>query len=162
MCNLNPTSRGSIRISSTDPARDPTIRMNYLDSQLDRDVTVEGLKTLRRIYQQPAFKDLWKREVIPGEDKKTDAELLGAIRANATTVYHLVGTCRMGSDARAVLDPRLRVRGVHGLRVVDASVMPEIVSGNTNAPTIMIGERASDLILEDARREDRACPPSIA
>lgn len=142
----HPESRGSIHINSTDPSRDPTIRMNYFEAQRDRDVTLEGLKTLREIYRQPAFRDLWRREVIPGEDQKSDEELMNAIRTHATTVYHLVGTCRMGSDAKAVVDPELRVNGVEGLRVVDASVMPKIPSANTNAATFMIAEKAAGII----------------
>ncbi|MEQ8305265.1 MAG: GMC family oxidoreductase N-terminal domain-containing protein [Hoeflea sp.] len=142
----HPESRGSIHINSTDPSRDPTIRMNYFEAQRDRDVTLEGLKTLREIYRQPAFRDLWRREVIPGEDQKSDEELMNAIRTHATTVYHLVGTCRMGSDAEAVVDPELRVNGVEGLRVVDASVMPKIPSANTNAATFMIAEKAAGII----------------
>ncbi|MEQ8297499.1 MAG: GMC family oxidoreductase N-terminal domain-containing protein [Nitratireductor sp.] len=142
----HPESRGSIRINSTDPKADPTIRMNYLSEQRDRDVTIEGLKLLRDIYRQPSFRKLWSREVIPGDTFQTDDEIMDAIRANATTVYHLVGTCRMGNDAHAVVDPQLRVNGVEGLRVVDASVMPKITSANTNAATYMIAEKASTII----------------
>ncbi|WP_227269840.1 GMC family oxidoreductase [Roseobacter weihaiensis] len=142
----HPESRGSIHINSVDPSRDPTIRMNYFEAQRDRDVTLEGLKTLREIYRQPAFRDLWNREVIPGDANSTDEELMNAIRTHATTVYHLVGTCRMGSDANAVVDPELRVNGVEGLRVVDASVIPKITSANTNAATYMIAEKAAGII----------------
>lgn len=142
----HPESRGSIHINSADPGRDPTIRMNYFEAQKDRDVTLAGLKALREIYRQPAFRDLWKREVIPGDNNQSDDELMKAIRANATTVYHLVGTCRMGSDTSAVVDPELRVNGVEGLRVVDASVMPKIPSANTNAATYMIAEKAAAII----------------
>nr|WP_272871532.1 GMC oxidoreductase [Ruegeria lacuscaerulensis] len=142
----HPESRGSIRISSADPARDPTIRMNYFEAQRDRDVTLEGLKMVRDIYQQPAFRNMWSREVIPGDALGSDDAMMNAIRANATTVYHLVGTCRMGSDDTAVVDPDLRVQGVEGLRVVDASIMPKITSANTNAPTYMIAEKASAII----------------
>lgn len=142
----HPESRGSIHINSPDPLQDPTIRMNYFEAQRDRDVTLEGLKTLREIYRQPAFRKLWSREVIPGDACKSDAELMNAIRDNATTVYHLVGTCRMGSDAGAVVDPELRVQGVDGLRIVDASVMPKITSANTNAATFMIAEKAAAII----------------
>ena len=120
--------------------------MNYFEAQRDRDVTLEGLKTLREIYRQPAFRDLWNREVIPGDANTTDEELMSAIRTHATTVYHLVGTCRMGSDANAVVDPKLRVNGIDGLRVVDASVMPKITSANTNAATYMIAEKAAGII----------------
>lgn len=142
----HPESRGSIHINSADPGRDPTIRMNYFEAQKDRDVTLAGLKALREIYRQPAFRDLWKREVIPGDNNQSDDDLMNAIRAHATTVYHLVGTCRMGSDTSAVVDPELRVNGVEGLRVVDASVMPKIPSANTNAATYMIAEKAAEII----------------
>lgn len=142
----HPESRGSIHINSTDPKADPTIRMNYFSAQRDRDVTIEGLKLLRDIYRQPAFRKMWSREVIPGDAFQSDDEIMNAIRANATTVYHLVGTCRMGNDARAVVDPHLRVQGVDGLRVVDASVMPKIPSANTNAATYMVAEKASAII----------------
>jgi choline dehydrogenase len=125
---------------------DPRIIMNYFQTQLDRDVTLEGLKILRNIYRQPSFKSLWSREIIPGDDCKTDDQLLNAIRANATTVYHLVGTCRMGNDNSAVVDPQLRVKGIEGLRVVDASVMPSITSANTNSATYMIAEKAASMI----------------
>lgn len=142
----HPESRGSIRIESADPTQDPSIKMNYLQSQLDRDVTLEGLKTLREIYRQPAFRSLWSREIIPGEDCNTDEDLMQAIRTNATTVYHLVGTCRMGGDEQAVVDPQLKVQGIEGLRVVDASIMPRITSANTNAATYMIAEKAASMI----------------
>jgi choline dehydrogenase len=142
----HPESRGSIHISSSDPMADPQIRMNYFNTQRDRDVTLEGLKTLREIYRQPSFRDLWSREVIPGGDCQSDKELMAAIRANATTVYHLVGTARMGNDTRAVVDPDLRVQGIESLRVVDASVMPRITSANTNAATYMIAEKAASII----------------
>ncbi|MEZ8005900.1 MAG: GMC family oxidoreductase N-terminal domain-containing protein [Amylibacter sp.] len=142
----HPESRGSIHIKSTNPMDDPRIIMNYFQTQLDRDVTLEGLKILRNIYRQPSFKSLWSREIIPGDDCKTDDQLLNAIRANATTVYHLVGTCRMGNDNSAVVDPQLRVKGIEGLRVVDASVMPSITSANTNSATYMIAEKAASMI----------------
>ena len=145
----HPESRGSIHINSTDPKVDPTIRMNYFSAQRDRDVVVEGLKLLRGIYRQPSFRKMWSREVIPGDQYQTDDEIMNAVRANATTVYHLVGTCRMGSDETAVVDPQLRVQGVEGLRVVDASVMPRITSANTNAATYMIAEKASSIIRGD-------------
>jgi choline dehydrogenase len=147
----HPESRGSIHINSTDPQGDPTIRMNYFQAQKDRDVTIEGLKILREIYREPAFRKLWSREVIPGDAHKSDAEIMNAIRANATTVYHLVGTCRMGSDAGAVVDPECRVNGVEGLRVVDASIMPKITSANTNSATYMIAEKAASIIRPTAQ-----------
>ncbi|MGQ7845649.1 GMC family oxidoreductase [Granulosicoccus sp. 3-233] len=142
----HPESRGSIHINSTNPLQDPSIQMNYLSAQRDREVTVEGLKMVRDIYRQPAFRSEWTREIIPGDGCNSDEEMLQAIRENATTVYHLVGTCRMGRDSNAVVDPKLRVLGVEGLRVVDASVMPRITSANTNAATYMIAEKAASMI----------------
>lgn len=142
----HPESRGSVHIASSDPLQDPAIKMNYLSAQRDRDVTVEGLKLVRDIYRQPAFRSEWTREIIPGDGCKSDEEILQAIQSNATTVYHLVGTCRMGRDSNAVVDPQLRVLGVEGLRVVDASVMPRITSANTNSATYMIAEKAASMI----------------
>ena len=162
VCQLRPESRGTIRIRSRDPDEHPAIVPNYLSTELDRATAVEAVRLTRRIMATRAMHGHIAAELLPDPAAQSDEELLDQARNIANTIYHPVGTCRMGSDERAVLDPRLRVRGVHGLRVVDASVMPEIVSGNTNAPTIMIGERASDLILEDARHETTACPPSIA
>ncbi len=152
----HPESRGDIRIRDTDPFSDPEIRLNYLSRQRDRDTMVEGMRIVRELYRQPAFRDRWRREVIPGEEYRTDEEVLGAIRRMSGTVYHLVGTCRMGSDDHAVVDPQLRVNGVEGLRVVDASVMPRITSANTNAPTYMIAEKAAGIILgtNGARKND--------
>ena len=142
----HPESRGSIAIVSDDPFADPLIRTNYLSTQLDRDVMIEGLKIVRNIYRQPAFAEQWRNEVVPGADVRSDEDILAAIRQHASTVYHLVGTCRMGDDEGSVVDPQLRVRGVEGLRVVDASVMPTITSANTNAPTFMIAEKAAGMI----------------
>jgi len=142
----HPESRGSIHIRSTDPHDDPVIRPNYLSAQRDRDVVTEGVRIVREIYRQPAFRDRWRREIVPGEDVRTDEDVLDAVRKMAGTVYHLVGTCRMGSDDRAVVDPSLRVNGVEGLRIVDASVMPKITSANTNAPTFMIAEKAAAML----------------
>ncbi len=142
----HPESRGSIEIASADPAAAPLIRPNYLSAELDRKVVVEGVHIVREIARMPAFRDKWDREVIPGADVADDAAMLDAVRKHATTVYHLVGTCRMGSDSRAVVDPALRVNGVEGLRIVDASVMPTITSANTNATAIMIGEKGASLI----------------
>ncbi len=108
------------------------------------------MKLVRELYNRPEFRHRWKREIIPGAEHQTDTEILDAVRQMAGTVYHLVGTCRMGSDAKAVVDAELRVNGVEGLRVVDASVMPKITSANTNAPTYMIAEKAAAIIRADA------------
>jgi choline dehydrogenase len=151
VCQLRPESRGSLRIRSADPAEPPEIRINYLASEVDRTANVEGLKILRRILQAPALRSFVVEEVDPGAKISTDDELLNFCRQRGTTVYHPTSTCRMGNDPLAVVDQRLRLRGIEGLRVVDASIMPDLVSGNTNAPVIMIAEKASDMILQDAR-----------
>lgn len=145
----HPESRGSVSIKSTDPFADPRIRTNYLSTERDRNTIVEGLRLVRELYNRPEFRANWQKEIIPGAEYQSDEEVLGAIRRMAATVYHLVGTCRMGSDARSVVDPQLRVKGVEGLRVVDASVMPKITSANTNAATYMIAEKAAEIIRHD-------------
>jgi choline dehydrogenase len=151
VCQLRPESRGSLRIKSADPAAPPEIRINYLATEADRTANVEGLKILRRILQAPALRRFVVEEVDPGKKISTDEELLAHCRARGSTIYHPTSTCRMGNDSLAVVDQRLRLRGIQGLRVVDASIMPDLVSGNTNAAIIMIAEKASDMILEDAR-----------
>src|SRR5579863_7745848 len=151
VCQLRPESRGSLRIKSADPAEPPEIRINYLASDVDRATNVEGLKILRKILRAPALAPYVVEEIDPGDKITSDEALLAYCRARGTTIYHPTSTCRMGNDPLAVVDQRLRVRGVEGLRVIDASVMPDLVSGNTNAPVIMIAEKASDLILRDAR-----------
>lgn len=148
---LRPRSRGSVTLRSPDPTAAPVIRANFLSDSHDERTMIATVHWLRRIASTSPLGDLVVREVIPGPSVKTDEEILDFVRRNSQTIYHPVGTCRMGKDGFAVVDARLRVHGVEGLRVVDASIMPEIVSGNTNAPTIMIGEKASDMILEDAR-----------
>ena len=150
----HPESRGRIDIASADPAADPRIVPNYLSTPRDQQTIVEGVKMLREIYRQPAFRDLWDEEMVPGADARTDDEILEATRKGGGTVYHPVGTCRMGSDADAVVDATLRVRGIDGLRVVDASVMPLITSANTNAPTMMIAQKAASMILSGERVDD--------
>jgi choline dehydrogenase-like flavoprotein len=151
VCQLRPESRGSLRIKSADPAVPPEIRINYLATETDRTANVEGLKILRRILKAPALRPYATEEIDPGPKVSTDQELLNYCRQRGSTIYHPTSTCRMGNDPLAVVDQRLRVRGIEGLRVVDASVMPDLVSGNTNAAVIMIAEKASDMILEDAR-----------
>jgi choline dehydrogenase len=151
VCQLRPESRGSLRIRSADPAAPPEIRVNYLSTETDRTANVEGLKILRKILQAPALSPYVAEEVDPGAKVVSDEALLSYCRARGSTIYHPTSTCRMGKDALAVVDQRLRLRGIDGLRVVDASVMPDLVSGNTNAAVIMIAEKASDMILEDAR-----------
>jgi choline dehydrogenase len=151
VCQLRPESRGSLRIKSADPALPPEIRINYLATETDRTAFIEGLKILRQILAAPALKPYAVDEILPGSKVTSDEDILAFCRQTGSTVYHPTSTCRMGNDPLAVVDQRLRVRGIEGLRVVDASVMPDLMSGNTNAPTIMIAEKASDMILEDAR-----------
>ena len=157
VCQLRPESRGEIRLRSADPAAHPAIRPNYLATETDRQTVVAGIKVARRIAEKSPLREKIAVEYRPGPEvaANDDDGLLEWARNSATTIYHPTGTCRMGLDGEAVLDARLRVRGIRGLRVADCSVMPEIVSGNTNAPAIMIGEKASDMIAED-RKSGRA------
>jgi choline dehydrogenase len=151
VCQLRPFSRGSIEIRSNDPFQYPAIHANYLSDERDHPVVIGGIKVARRIAAAPSLSKHIVSEFIPGQDYKTDADLLEVARRFSQSIYHPVGTCKMGHDAMAVVDDRLRVHGVARLRVVDASIMPELVSGNTNAPTIMIAEKAADMILDDAK-----------
>jgi choline dehydrogenase len=143
-CPLRPESRGRIRLKSAVAGEAPAIIANYLDSEYDRRMMVECVRQSLNIFGQEAFRDVVSGRVYPEDGVDTDEELLDFVRRKAETVYHPVGTCRMGTDDEAVVDPSLRVRGLEGLRVVDASVMPALVSGNTNAPTIMIAEKIAD------------------
>jgi choline dehydrogenase len=149
VCQLRPESRGSLRIRSADPAVPPEIRINYLATETDRTAFVEGIKILRKILAAPALKPYVVGEVEPGPKVLSDEEILNFCRQRGSTVYHPTSTCRMGNDPLAVVDQRLRVRGIEGLRVVDASIMPDLMSGNTNAPTIMIAEKGADMIKQD-------------
>ncbi|MEX3985092.1 GMC family oxidoreductase [Paraburkholderia sp. EG287A] len=149
VCQLRPHSRGSVEIRSTDPLQYPAIRANYLSDPRDHPVVIGGIRVARRIAAAPALAPHILSEFVPGEQYQSDAELLDAARQFSQSIYHPAGTCRMGRDATAVVDERLRVHGLAALRVVDASIMPELVSGNTNAPVIMIAEKAADMILED-------------
>jgi choline dehydrogenase len=151
VCQLRPESRGSLRIKSADPNVAPEIRINYLATETDRRAFIDGIQILRRILAAPSLKAYCVEEVYPGAKATSDEDLLAYCRQTGGTVYHPTSTCRMGNDPLAVVDQRLKVRGIEGLRVVDASIMPDLMSGNTNAPTIMIAEKASDMILEDAR-----------
>ncbi len=151
VCQLRPESRGHIRIRSTDPFEPPEMQPNYLATELDRRTAVAGVKAARAIAAAPAMRPFVKREVKPGPQAGDDAALLEYCRNHGATIFHPTGTCRMGTDANAVVDARLRVHGVAGLRVVDCSAMPTLVSGNTNAAAVMMAEKASDMIREDAR-----------
>jgi len=151
VCQLRPESRGSLRIKSTDPTAPPEIRINYLATETDRRAFIDGIRILRNILTAPALKPYVVDEVYPGASVTSDEDVLDFCRNTGSTVYHPTSTCRMGNDPLAVVDQRLKVRGIEALRVVDASVMPDLMSGNTNAPTIMIAEKASDMILQDAR-----------
>jgi choline dehydrogenase len=155
VCQLRPDSRGTLKITSADPAAHPSIVSNYLAAETDRRVLLDGMKLVRRVTRQPAFAKHVLREHLPGPEVAGEEALMAYARAYATTVFHPCGTCKMGSDANAVVDARLRVHGMAGLRVADASIMPTMTSGNTNAPTIMIGEKAADMIREDARAAAR-------
>ena len=140
-----------MHIKSADQAAAPAIQPRYLSDRLDCDTTVAGIKLLRGIMERPAIRRYIETELVPGADCVSDADMLAYARATGTTVYHPTCTCRMGADAKAVVDTRLRVHGFEGLRVIDASIMPALVSGNTNAAAVMIGEKGADMILEDAR-----------
>ncbi len=148
VCQLRPWSRGEVRIRSANPFEYPAIQPNYLSDPRDCQVAIDAIKLARRIAEAPALKDHIIEEYVPGSHYASDAELLEAARQHSQTIYHPVGTCKMGQDELAVVDARLKVHGIEKLRIADASIMPEIVSGNTNAPTIMIGEKAADMILQ--------------
>jgi choline dehydrogenase-like flavoprotein len=150
VAQLRPESQGSIHIKSADPLACPSIRPNFLSAQIDRDSLVGGMKAARRIVGQPAMRPFIDAEVSPGPDVESDEQWLDFARHNGQTIYHPIGTCRMGSDPAAVTDARLRVNGLMGVRVVDASVMPKMVSGNTQAAVMMVAERGAEMILEDA------------
>ncbi|MEM6678507.1 MAG: GMC family oxidoreductase N-terminal domain-containing protein [Pseudomonadota bacterium] len=147
-----PTSRGHLAIRSNDPMEAPEIHPNYLATEEDRHGMREGVRLVRRIAAAPALAKVIEAELLPGEEAMDDEALDAFVRDNSWTVFHPCGTCRMGTDpTRSVVDPRLRVHGIGGLRVVDASIFPNITSGNTNAPVIMVAEKAAEMILEDAR-----------
>ena len=157
VCQLRPESRGTVGLRSADPMDDPAIFPNYLAAEEDRRALREGVKIVRHVAAQPALMSLHSGEFAPGATVSSDEEIDAWIRREAETIYHPVGTCKMGADgdASAVVDGELKVRGIEGLRVIDASVMPTLIGGNTNAPTIMIAEKASDIIL------GRAALPSV-
>ena len=151
VCNLQPTSRGHVRIQSADPLQAPAITLNYLSTEADREIAVAGLRFTRRIMAANALARFEPEEWKPGPDVESDEELRRVVGDLGTTIFHPVGTCKMGHDELAVVDDRLAVHGIAGLRVIDASVMPRITSGNTNAPTVMIAEQGAEFIRQDAR-----------
>src|SRR5262249_47657201 len=154
--DCRPTSRGELRLKSPDPGDAPALRPNYLATARDQAVAANGMRATRAIMRHPAMRRYQPREFSPGDiGRDDDASLLAAAAGIGNTVFHPVGTCKMGrpTDPMAVVDERLRLIGVSGLRVIDASVMPEITSGNTNAPTMMIAEKGAAMVLEDARRQ---------
>ncbi|HVC50739.1 MAG TPA: GMC family oxidoreductase N-terminal domain-containing protein [Stellaceae bacterium] len=156
VCPVRPESRGTIMAQSPDPFTYPAIRPNYLSAQGDLRVLIAGINHTRRIFAQPAMAPYTVEETVPGPGVATDEQFAEFARAAGTNVFHPAGTCKMGTDPMAVVDPRLRVHGIQGLRVIDASVMPAVTTGNTNAPTIMIGEKGAAMIKEDARTTAQA------
>jgi choline dehydrogenase len=145
-CYLRPRSRGTVRLQSADPAQAPLIDPNYLADPMDRDMSIRGLKLTQKILAQPALKDFVLAQRLPGPEVQTDADYFDFICQHSKTSHHCAGTCRMGVDDSAVVDPQLRFNGILGLRVVDNSIMPTVISSNTNAAAIMIGEKAADMI----------------
>jgi choline dehydrogenase len=146
VCNLRPESAGSVHAATSDPTAQPDIRLNYLSTQADRNVAVRAVRQARQIMTARHLARYRPQEILPGPAVQTDDELLDAIGNIATTIFHPVGSCRMGADDRAVVDPQLKVKGLIGARVIDASIMPRIVSGNTASPVVMIAEKAADMI----------------
>ena len=150
VCLLRPESRGTVGLNSADPLAAPRIDPNFLGEEADLEAMVAGFKTTRRLMETPSLRSLQKKDMFTA-DVKTDDDIRVILRNRVDTVYHPVGTCKMGLDAMAVVDPKLKVHGLEGLRVVDASIMPTLIGGNTNAPTIMIGEKAADMIKAEVR-----------
>jgi len=156
VCPVRPESRGTIMAQSPDPLQYPAIRPNYLSAPSDLRVLISGIDQTRKIFAQPAMAPYTVEETVPGPSIASEAQFAEFARNAGTNVFHPVGTCKMGTDPMAVVDPRLRVIGVSGLRVIDASIMPAVTTGNTNAPAIMIGEKGAQMIKEDAREQPAA------
>jgi choline dehydrogenase len=152
---LRSESIGSIHIKSADPAAPPAIRFNFLSAQHDRDGLLAAIRKGRELMATSPLKEITGEEIAPGAKLQSDDELLDWVRHNAETTYHPVGTCKMGNDPMAVVDPELKVHGITGLRIADASIMPTLTSGNTNAPCIMIGEKCSAMVLAAAAAGER-------
>jgi choline dehydrogenase len=146
---MRPESKGHIHITSADPRVAPAINFNFLSAEVDAQLTVRAIRIARSVMTASAMAAMKVSELAPGTPLTTDDEIIDWVKRAAETTYHPVGTCKMGSDAMAVVDERLRVRGIEGLRIADASIMPTLISGNTNAPSIMIGEKAADMVLQD-------------
>jgi len=161
-CNLRPQSRGWLELKTDDPSTPVAIHANYLSAPEDLEMMLECIRLSREILSQPAFRPFRAHEIYPGNDITDRAGLIEFIRTKAESIYHPVGTCRMGSDDQAVVDPQLRVRGLNGLRVIDASVMPTLIGGNTNAPVIMIAEKGADLVLGRQLHVNRRDPVACA
>ena len=151
VCQLRPESRGFVHIKSADPAAAPAIQPRYISTQGDRDTMIAGSRLMRNIMGQPAMRHYIAEERLPGPACTSDEDFLAYMRETGTTIFHPTSTCRMGGDPRAVVDERLRVRGLQNLRVIDGAIMPTVVSGNTNAAIVMIGEKGADMILQDAK-----------
>jgi choline dehydrogenase len=150
ICNVRPTSRGHVKVVSADTAQAPEILCNYLSTEEDRRVAADSIRLTRRIVSQPALAGFQPQEYKPGQTVGDDEDSLAKAAGDiGTTIFHPVGTCKMGQDPMAVVDARLRVHGIQGLRVADASIMPNITSGNTNSPSMMIAEKAAQMILAD-------------
>ena len=149
--HLRPEGRGRVSLKNTDPLSHPKIEFKYLETAHDIDAMLYGVRLARKIAQQPALRSFVAEEVVPGPAVQSEDQLIDDIRNRGVSNLHPVGTCRMGTGSDAVVDPRLRVNGIKGLRVADASIMPQVVGGNTNAPSIMIGEKCAAMVLEDAR-----------
>ncbi|MCY1533464.1 Alcohol dehydrogenase [acceptor] [compost metagenome] len=166
VCQLRPTSRGELRIRSKNPKDAPLIEPNYLATEEDRQTMVRGFKLARKLAATPAMAGYIADEYNPGSSVQSEEDMLAFVRRNGSSIFHPVGTCKMGHGPDAVVDDRLRVHGIEGLRVVDASIMPTLVSGNTNAPAMMIAEKAADMIKEDALwpqgRQTQQIPQSAA
>ena len=148
---MRPESRGHIHVVSSDPRKAPAINFNFLSAAVDAELTVRAVRIARAVMTAPAMASMQVTETAPGAGRTTDDEILDWVKSSAETTYHPVGTCKMGSDGMAVVDAELRVCGIAGLRVADASIMPTLTSGNTNAPSIMIGEKAADMMLTTER-----------